>query len=347
MPYQLAPYALKGGMAIGKYSGTAKKAYLAARLAKSAYGAYSSNRKTTKKAKTKEIKKKNNAPVQHFGDDGHGVTKSRTVTTRRAHEAKAMKDALPYTRRYVGDTPMISSEGTQNWTNLVQFWKCSELQALAAESTSAQNRTYILGASCKVVCTNFTSTPVNMRIHDWVAKVDCYQGEPDDSINKSLGAKYNDAGAGTQYKVPWMSAKEAVEFNHQYKIIGQKDILLDPGETHIHDFYVKIDKYFEGNDFIAGSDPSYVKGISHGILIRTLGTLIRSSTADQFTYATTKVGVVYHVKLDWKTPVGLPTSGGTVGQNTSGVQTTTPRSGFAAEKYMVEDTGVPTINTQV
>jgi len=343
MVYTLAPYAMKAGMAAVNYGGVAKKAYAGAKLARAAYSGYkgvSAYKKASSKAKTKAKKKSDFRSPKQVDGMLHGISKDKVVSTRKAHEIKSLKDSPHYIRRYVGDTPMISTTGAQNWTNLVQLWKSSELQTLAAKTTAAQNRTYILGGSIKVVMTNFTNIAVNVRIHDWRAKIDVYTGEPDDCINKSLGAKYNETVAGTQYKVPWMSAKEAIQFNHQYKIIGQKDIILNPNETHIHDFYFKIDKFFEGNVFLTGSDPSYVKDFTHGILIRTLGTMDKENAANNFSYGTTKVGVIYHAKLDWKTPIGIPNSGDSATQSVYARQTNMNKV-LASERYMEPETGAP------
>lgn len=344
MVYTLAPYAMKSGFALAKYGPAAAKAFGYGKLAKSAYNGYQNYNRSVapyrKKQTAKAVKRANFRSVQEFGQEGHTVTKSNVkIKKKLTKQAKILKETIPSLRRYTSELTAASTQGRQNWTEASSLWTYSQLGTYAGENDSAQMRTYIEGGSIKLILVNYTSTPVFIRIHDWVAKKDIFNGTPAEAIASSLEDKY--INTPDEYKYPWMNASESVQFNNQYKVKGMKDIILQPGENHVHDYYFTVNKYWINNTYTHTTPkPIYVAGITHGILVRTLGSIVKQSDANTNTYATTKVGLMMHHVQRWKTPSAIS------GQVMYAEQGAVPTAALATEEYLNEETGAPVLNTQ-
>lgn len=267
--------------------------------------------------------------------EGHSITKDAFVASKKKKPDPALSVALPQVKRFISQNLTNSAEGFQAFTNLATLWTQTDLTNVIAQSLVSESRFFCQGGSLKSVITNLTSTPVNLVIYDWKCKDDLVAGsDPAATITNSLSAKYNTAN---QQNFPWMNPSEAKEFTANYKVLNTKEMVLSPGEVHIHDFYVKIEKYYDNSRTVNIAQPAYVRNYTHGTMIRQLGTPVTDDT--KVSYAQTRLAYICHYKYDWKEPQGH--TGPTLLAN----QTGAPQTGLATEKFMEEETGVATANT--
>lgn len=335
MVYTVAPYAMKAGYGIAKYGALATRGYRGARTVYKAVNALQRYKGSALKSTRKTTAKRSNfrSKADH-GDEGHGMTRSTVRTRKRKSKAEIrLREALPLLSKYTSDNILQSAEGRQNFTEIASIWYQSQLQSYAASTTAAERRFFVVGGSLKACLTNFTSTPVHMVIYDLRCKENMYSSDTSaNTVANGLNAKYN---ASDQATIPWQSPRESTEFRRYWTVLGTKNIILNPGETHVHDFFFKIDKYYTNNTDIGLTTPNYQKGFTHSLLVRTLGTLVKESGAStKITYAVTKVGNINHFRLDYKTPVSTSTN------TLIAQQASKPQTGLANETYMDEDTGV-------
>jgi hypothetical protein len=270
-------------------------------------------------------------------EEGHTISSSKSSVYKKPTQAEMLlKGSLPQIVRAVSQTFHSSSEGQQSFLNTSNIWSWNDLITYGPNvSTTSEHRFFVEGGTIKLVYTNFTSTPVTLTLYNYQFKKDVTSLTVENIIQNGLSAKYNST---SEWTVPMMNPSESAEFRNNIKVLDTKKITLSPGETHIHSFYVKIEKYFTSNKFSNISPlPSYIAKITHGVLARLQGTPVTDDT--KISYAATKIGCIIHTTLNYKTPQG------NVGSQLTAVQSSVPQNALASEKYMNEDTGLATVNT--
>ena len=332
----MAPYAIKGGMAIGKALGAAKTIRYVAQGTKRAYNIGKGLSQAAKKFKPKSKKnssKRGYRSLQNNGNEGHTATFITSKKLKKPTEAEiALKNALPEVRRYVTQGYVACPEGSQQFSIIAQMWNMPDLVNQLANSTAigssaTQSRTFIQGGSIKAVITNFTSTPVIISLYMFKAK-NSQVTAPDVAITNSLGQKYNNAN---QALIPWMTPKEAAEYTVNFQTTDTKQFTLSPGETIIEDFYFDIEKYYDNSATFNAPQYQFQKGFTHGILMRQIGTPVTDST--KVSYAANKVGYISHYKFISKTPQGRQ------GAVLYAHNDASPQTGLAFENFIGEETG--------
>lgn len=318
--------------AVGSYAPYLSAGYQGGKLAYSAYKSLSSMRKGGNRPPKTPVKSKQ---IHDNGNEGHTITKSYSKTPRKklSKAEIALRDALPQVFRRTANTPITSAIGQQTFNGVGDiFWTFSDLDAFASSSAINTKRFWVDTASCRVLLTNFTTAPVQIRIYQVSTKDDCSE-TPDTRVSTGLDMKY---GVANTSKTPFMSPYESLNFTKAYKIDTSTDVTLSPGECHNYNAHWNIQKYYVSSQ--QATDPGiYKKGFTKHIMIRLMGTPVSNGTTT--TLGAAKVGIMTFTCLKYKVPQGSTQN------QLIATQFNVPPTAISVQNTVNEDTGAAQVVT--
>ena len=239
------------------------------------------------------------------GETLRGMSKDVVTTTKKlTFQAKVLKEALPAINRNSFTGFWQAAEGLQKFGQAdgLALWDYSQLNAVMPASTSIESRLWIESAWIRIHfgATN-TAAPVILSIIDWECKDDCTTAL-ETLLDNSLSAKYSTT-VGSQ-RIP-LDLDEADEFNQFIRVVKRRDMVLNPGEQHIHERKINIGKYYNSGKYANLTTPKYVKGFSAGVLVKFQGGIVVDGAAlANVTSGTVSLSYTAHTKLVYRLPQG-------------------------------------------
>jgi len=349
-------YAIRGGMALGRYGPMAARAVTYGSTAASLYNQGRSiinslpkrkhniakPRKPTPIKKKKYPKSKKLRGFQQGGNEGHTVTTS-SVTLSQATKA-SLKESVPQIFKQVFTSSTTSPEGGQDFNAHCTGLQGTLLNNFAPASLSAQKRFFVKSYARQSMFTNVTSTPVSLDIYELEPKMNLSSDQyPEVLIETSLAKKYDNSN---QRHIPYTDITESIAFNKHYKITARKTVLLSPGETHAYNYKCIINRWYNSDESVttdtAGQPtevPAFVKGFTKVLFARILGTPVTDGS--KISIASSKIISTHNTIIRYNIPQG------TAGNNIVAVQDNQFATDLTSEKYMNEDSGTGTTKTTI
>lgn len=179
------------------------------------------------------------------------------------------------------------------------------------------------GVSIEVTLRNASTVPVRMWIHDQAFKgryeaillndgttsipapSACFRtGVSESSVSTSL--------IGTTSLATFMHPEMSAEYRRNWKLCQRREVILNPGESHIHTFSFNPHKYMSGHMLDTywrdgNASRPYIPGLTHYISLQMMGFPILSSTAGQATTSQPDLHITIRREYRYRpVPMSLP-----------------------------------------
>lgn len=264
---------------------------------------YSAGRRRKAKPKYSKSKTSTSKSAGSFG-----LSKDKMLKAPgRKHTFKAAALALvpQQVKVYDGQSSTVTVQGSQVFNNIADCMDGGRLRTFVADSTAYEKHVWIEGISATTTLWNMTTEIIaRVTIYDWECKEDVPNGlTVEAAITNGLAAKYNTTNP---QNVVYMEPTESLEFTRFFRVTKRTEVVLAPNENHVHKHTTVLNKLYTNIYNTNISDPNYLKGLSSGVLIRTIGGCVGGSSTGSGTHSLTYGAVRVGYVTQWKDFVKFP-----------------------------------------